>query len=140
MGECVSGEEVKGGGSCCPGEIMHVQNNISSLSPLLSSFFSFFFPLPSPFLPSPTLLSPSPPSLLPLFFHTSSLASFSHSLLPSPVGVPICNNLQLGKHCRVVKSANKLIGYNGRTFELNAENVTLTPFNAFVRPRFESCV
>ena len=57
------------------------------------------------------------------------------------LGVIICNNLKPGKHCtEVVKTANKLVGFIGRTFEFKSEKVILTLFNALVRPHLEYCV
>ena len=57
------------------------------------------------------------------------------------LGVIICNDLKPGKHCtEVVKTANKLVGFIGRTFEFKSEKVILTLFNALVRPHLEYCV
>ncbi len=56
------------------------------------------------------------------------------------LGVIICNDLKPGRHCtEVVKTANKLVGFIGRTFEFKSE-VVLTLFNAPVRPHLEYCV
>ena len=57
------------------------------------------------------------------------------------LGIIISNNLKPGKHCtEVVKTANKLIGFIGRTFEFKSEKVILALFNALVRPHLEYCV
>ncbi len=57
------------------------------------------------------------------------------------LGVIICNDIKPGKHCtEVVKTANKLIGFTGRTFELKSEKVVLTLFNALVLQHLEYCV
>ena len=57
------------------------------------------------------------------------------------LGVTISSDLKPGKHCtEVVKTANKLIGFIGRTFEFKSEKVILTLFNALVRPHLEYCV
>ena len=57
------------------------------------------------------------------------------------MGVTISNDLKPGKHCsEVVKTANKLIGFIGRTFEFKSDKVVLTLFNALVRPHLEYCV
>ena len=57
------------------------------------------------------------------------------------LGVNISNDLKPGKHCsEVVKTANKLIGFIGRTFEFKSDKVVLTLFNALVRPHLEYCV
>ncbi len=50
----------------------------------------------------------------------------------------IRNDLKPGKHCtEVVKTANKLIGFTGRTFEFKSEKLVLALFNALVRPHLE---
>ena len=57
------------------------------------------------------------------------------------LGVIICNDLKPGEHCKeVVKTANKLVGFIGRTFEFKSEKVIVTLFNALVRPHLEYCV
>ena len=57
------------------------------------------------------------------------------------LGVTTSNDLKPGKHCsEVVKTANKLIGFIGRTFEFKSDKVVLTLFNALVRPHLEYCV
>ena len=57
------------------------------------------------------------------------------------LGVTISNDLKPTNHCSdVVKTANKLTGFIGRTFEFKSEKVILTLFNALVRPHLEYCV
>ncbi len=57
------------------------------------------------------------------------------------LGVTISSDLKPAKHCsEVVKTANKLIGFIGRTFEFKTEKVILTLYNALVRPHLEYCV
>ena len=57
------------------------------------------------------------------------------------LGVIICNDLKPGEHCKeVVKTANKIVGFIGRTFEFKSEKVIVTLFNALVRPHLEYCV
>lgn len=57
------------------------------------------------------------------------------------LGVIISNDLKPSKHCtEVVKTANKLVGFIGRTFEYKSEKIILTLFNALVRPHLEYCV
>ncbi len=57
------------------------------------------------------------------------------------LGVIIRNDLKPGKHCtEVVKTANKLTGFIGRTFEFNSEKVVLTLFTALLRTHLEYCV
>ena len=57
------------------------------------------------------------------------------------LGVTISSDLKPAKHCsEVVKTANMLIGFIGRTFEFKSEKVILTLFNALVRPHLEYCV
>ncbi len=57
------------------------------------------------------------------------------------LGVIICNDLKPGKYCmEVVKTANKSVGFIGRTFEFKSEKVVRTLFNALVRPHLEYCV
>ncbi len=56
------------------------------------------------------------------------------------LGVIISNDLKSAKHCsEVVKTANKLIGFIGRTFEFKTEKVVLTLFNILVRSHLEYC-
>ena len=57
------------------------------------------------------------------------------------LGVTISHDLKPSKQCsQVVKTANKLLGFIGRTFEFKSEKVILTLFNALVRPHLEYCV
>ncbi len=52
------------------------------------------------------------------------------------LGVIICNDLKPGKHCtEIVKTANKLIEFIGRTFK--SGYVVLTLFSALVRPHLK---
>ena len=55
--------------------------------------------------------------------------------------VTISNDLKPCKHCSDVgKTANKLVGFIGRTFEYKSEKVIYTLFNALVRPHLEYCI
>ncbi len=57
------------------------------------------------------------------------------------LAVNISSDLKPARHCsEVVKTANQLIDFIGRTFEVNSEKVVLTLFNALVRPYLEYCV
>ncbi len=57
------------------------------------------------------------------------------------LGVIIRNDLKPGKHCtEVVKTANKLVGFIGRTFEFKFKKVVRTLFNALVHPHNDYCV
>ena len=51
------------------------------------------------------------------------------------LGVVISNDLKPSKQCsEVVKTANKLIGFIGRSFEFRTEEIILNLYNALVRP------
>jgi hypothetical protein len=57
------------------------------------------------------------------------------------LGITITSDLKPGRQCVVViKKANKLIGFIGRSFEYKSENVILTLYNSLVRPHLEYCV
>ena len=57
------------------------------------------------------------------------------------LGVTISNDLKPSKHCsEVVKTANRLVGFIGRTFENKSEAVLLKLYNSLVRPKLEYCV
>ena len=57
------------------------------------------------------------------------------------LGVVISNDLKPGKQVsEVIKTANKLIGFIGRTFEFKTKEIILTLYNALVRPYLEYCV
>ena len=57
------------------------------------------------------------------------------------LGVIISSDLKPSHHCtEVVKTANKLIGFIGRTFEHKSEKIILTLYNSLVRPHLEYCV
>ena len=57
------------------------------------------------------------------------------------LGVIISKNLKPDNHItKVVKTANKLVGFIGRTFSFKSEKVILTLFNSLVRPHLEYCV
>ena len=57
------------------------------------------------------------------------------------LGVVISNDLKPSKQCsEVVKTANKLIGFIGRSFEFRTEEIILSLYNALVRPHLEFCV
>ncbi len=53
--------------------------------------------------------------------------------------VMISDDLKLSNQCsKVVKTANKLIGFIGRTFKHKSEKVILTLYNSLVHPLLES--
>ena len=57
------------------------------------------------------------------------------------LGVVISSDLKPSKQCsEVVKTANKLIGFIGRSFESRTEEIILNLYNALVRPHLEYCV
>ncbi len=57
------------------------------------------------------------------------------------LGVMISNNLKSSnQYSKAVKTANKLVGFIGRTFEHKSEKVILTLYNSLVRPLLEYCV
>ncbi len=57
------------------------------------------------------------------------------------LGVKISNDLKPNLQCReVIKKANKLIGFIGRTFEYKSEKVIRPLYNSLVRPHLEYCV
>ena len=57
------------------------------------------------------------------------------------LGVTISKDLKPGKQCtEVLKTANKLVGFIGRTFEFKSEKVILALYNSLVRPHLEYCV
>ena len=57
------------------------------------------------------------------------------------LGVIISKDLKPGKQCtEVLKTANKLVGFIGRTFEFRSEKVILSLYNSLVRPHLEYCV
>ena len=57
------------------------------------------------------------------------------------LGVIISKDLKPGKQCtEVLKTANKLVGFIGRTFEFKSEKVILSLYNSLVRPHLEYCV
>jgi hypothetical protein len=57
------------------------------------------------------------------------------------LGVTISNNLKPSMQCSdVVKKANKMIGFIGRSFEYKTKDTILTLYNALVRPLLEYCV
>ena len=57
------------------------------------------------------------------------------------LGVVISSDLKPSKQCsEVVKTANKLIGFIGRSFEFRTEEIIITLYNALVRPHLEYCV
>ena len=57
------------------------------------------------------------------------------------LGVVISSDLKPSKQCsEVVKTANKLIGFIGRSFEFRTEEIILNLYNALVRPHLEYCV
>ncbi len=54
------------------------------------------------------------------------------------LGVIISNDLKPNLQCKeVIKKANKLIGFIGRTFEYKSEKVIRTLYNSLVRPHLE---
>ena len=57
------------------------------------------------------------------------------------LGVIISKDLKPNNQIiEVVKTANKLVGFIGRTFSFKSEKVILTLFNSLVRPHLEYCV
>ena len=57
------------------------------------------------------------------------------------LGVIISNNLKPSQQCaEVVKKANKIIGFIGRSFEHKNKDIILTLYNSLVRPLLEYCV
>ena len=57
------------------------------------------------------------------------------------LGVLISKDLKPSLQCKeVIKTANKLIGFIGRTFEHKSEKVIRTLYNSLVRPHLEYCV
>ena len=53
----------------------------------------------------------------------------------------ISSDLKPSKQCsEVVKTANKLIGFIGRSFEFRTEEIILNLYNTLVRPHLEYCV
>ena len=57
------------------------------------------------------------------------------------LGVIISKNLKPNNQItKVVKTANKLVGFIGRTFSFKSEKVILTLYNSLVRPHLEYCV
>ena len=57
------------------------------------------------------------------------------------LGVIISNDLKLNAQCKeVIKTANRLIGFIGRTFEYKSEKIIRTLYNSLVRPHLEYCV
>ena len=57
------------------------------------------------------------------------------------LGVVISSDLKPSKQCsEVVKTANKLIGFIGRSFEFRTEEIILNLYNSLVRPHLEYCV
>ena len=55
--------------------------------------------------------------------------------------VVISSDLKPSKQCpEVMKTANKLIGFVGRSFEFRAEEIILNLYNALVKPHLEYCV
>ncbi len=57
------------------------------------------------------------------------------------LGVMISDDLNPSHQCpKAVKTANKLVGFTGRTFEHKSEKVILTLYNSLVPPLLEYCV
>ncbi len=57
------------------------------------------------------------------------------------LGVMISDDLKPSNECsKVVKTANRLVGFIGRTFKHKSEKVILTLYNSLVRPLLEYCV
>ncbi len=55
--------------------------------------------------------------------------------------VMICNDLKPSNQCsKVFKTANKLVGFIGRTFDHKSEKDILTLYNSLVRQLLEYCV
>ena len=57
------------------------------------------------------------------------------------LGVVISGDLKPSKQCpEVMKTANKLIGLIGRSFEFRTEEIILSLYNALIKPHLEYCV
>ena len=57
------------------------------------------------------------------------------------LGVVISSDLKPSKQCsEVVKTANELIGFIGRSFEFRTEEIILNLYNALIRRHLEYCV
>ena len=57
------------------------------------------------------------------------------------LGLTISNDLMPSQQCsEVVKKANKIIGFIGRSFKHKSKEVILTLYNSLVRPHLEYCV
>ena len=57
------------------------------------------------------------------------------------LGVVISSDLKPSKQCsEVVKTANKLIGFIGRSSEFRTEEILLNLYHALVRPHLEYCL
>ena len=57
------------------------------------------------------------------------------------LGITISSDLKPSQHCsEVFKTANKLVGFIGRTFENKSERIILKLYNSLVRPHLEYCV
>ncbi len=62
----------------------------------------------------------------------------SVTIIETDLGVIISDDLKPSNQCsKVVKTANKLVGFIGRTFEHKSEKVILTLYNSLVRPLLE---
>ena len=65
----------------------------------------------------------------------SKLSKVNHE---KDLGWTISNDLKPSKHCSdIIKKANKLVGFIGRTFQYKSEKVILTLFNALICPHLE---
>ena len=57
------------------------------------------------------------------------------------LGVTVSNDLKPSQQCsEVVKKANEIIGFVGRSFEHKSKEVILTLYNLLVQPHLEYCV
>ncbi len=59
----------------------------------------------------------------------------SVTTIETDLGVIISDDLKTSNQCsKVLKTANKLVGFIGRTFDYKSEKVILTLYNSLVRP------
>ena len=57
------------------------------------------------------------------------------------LGVIITSDLKPSSQCtEVVKTANQLVGFIGRTLNIKLEKIILTLYNSLVRPHLKYCV
>ena len=72
--------------------------------------------------------------------YTMNGSDLPETIQEKDLGIIISADLKPSKHCtEVVNTANKLIGFIGKTLELKSEKVILILYNALVRPHLEYC-